>query len=513
MPEAKTLRLILGDQLNSNHQWFARPEPNAAYVLMEIRQETDYVTHHIQKIAAFFAAMRHFAERLRSKGHQVLYLPLDDPENRQDLGGNLRELVRKHGFQRFEYQWPDEYRLDRQLLQLIAELGIPAQAFDSKHFLTERHEVGDFFKGKKRFLMESFYRFMRKKHDILMEQGKPVGGKWNYDRKNQNPYDGKAPIPKPLVFSNNVSDIYQMIQKTSLKTLGQIDPQNLIWPISRPQSLKLLDYFVENLLPLFGSYQDAMTQANWHLFHSRLSFSLNTKMISPKEVIDSAVSAWQEHPAQISLPQIEGFVRQILGWREYMRGLYWELMPELFEMNYLSHQGKLPQFYWTGETKINCLKQVVSQSLRHAYAHHIQRLMITGNFALLAGVEPARVDEWYLGIYIDAVQWVELTNTRGMSQFAEGGLIATKPYASSARYIKRMSDYCESCTYDWKKRHGLNACPFNSLYWHFFERHQNRLANNPRIGMAYSTWAKMDAKEKRKTLAQADAYGQNLDQL
>jgi deoxyribodipyrimidine photolyase-related protein len=513
MPDLKTLRLILGDQLNPNHQWFTRVDATVCYVMMEMRQETDYATHHIQKIAAFFAAMRHFANYLRQKGHKVIYLALDNPENKQNLADNLKELILKHKFYLFEYQLPDEYRLDLQLKQLTPGLGVAARAFDSDHFLNKRNEVGVFFQGKKRFLMESFYRFMRKKHGILMESNKPVGGKWNYDQKNRNPYTGKVPIPKPLVFSNNVSEICQIISKTGLKTFGQVDPNELIWPVTRSQSLELLDYFVENLLPFFGVYQDAMTRSNWHLFHSRLSFSLNTKMISPREVLDSATQAWQKHPAQISLPQIEGFVRQVLGWREYMRGLYWRLMPELFEMNFLRHQAKLPNFYWTGQTRMNCLKQTISQSLKHAYAHHIQRLMITGNFALLAGIDPARVDEWYLGIYIDAIQWVELPNTRGMSQFADGGVIATKPYVSSARYINRMSDYCASCAYDWKKRCGPGACPFNSLYWDFFARHKSRLAKIPRIGMAYRNLEKMAAGDKQKLMRQARFYLENLEEL
>ena len=256
-----------------------------------------------------------------------------------------------------------------------------------------------------------------------------------------------------------------------------------------------------------------MTDANWYLFHSRLSFALNSKLLHPLEVIEPAVNAWQKKKSNIEIQQIEGYVRQVLGWREYMRGIYWRLMPEFAEMNYFNHLAPLPGFYWTGETQMRCLRAAVGQSLKHAYAHHIQRLMVTGNFALLAGVHPDAVEEWYLGIYIDAIQWVEMPNTRAMSQFADGGLVATKPYISSAKYINSMSDYCKACAYDWKIRHGNMACPFNSLYWHFFERHRALLSKNPRVGMMYRTWDRMADKERKQVLKQADTYLKKVDKL
>jgi len=468
MPREKILRLILGDQLNENHAWFKQPCDQVTYVLMEIRQETDYVTHHIQKIAAFFAAMRAFAGRLRDMGHQVAYFKLDDPQNNQTIAGNIKHLLDKKKITRVEFLLPDEHRLDLQLREMAETLPVPCEFTDPQHFLTERQELKDFFAGKKRYLMESFYRWMRKRWDILMDKGKPAGGQWNFDQKNRQAYDHKVPIPQPLLFENDVSDIVRLIRKQKVATIGEIQPAKLIWPISRAQALELLKSFVDDFLPAFGTYQDAMTGANWHLFHSRLSFAMNTKMLHPLEVIEAAVEVWEKNPSKIQIQQIEGFLRQILGWREYMRGIYWALMPDLAAMNYFDHRAALPDFYWTGNTRMQCLRAAVGQSLKHAYAHHIQRLMVTGNFALLAGVDPAAVDEWYLGIYIDAIQWVELPNTRAMSQFADGGRIATKPYVSSAKYIHSMSDYCDTCEYDWKNRHGEMACPFNSLYWHFF---------------------------------------------
>lgn len=513
MPRPKTLRLILGDQLNENHSWFKHPDKNVTYVLMEIRQETDYVRHHIQKVAAFFTAMRAFAARLRDLGHRVIYLKLDDPQNRQTIGGNITDLLGQKKFTHFEYLLPDEYRLDLQLRKLAETLPVPWQAVDTQHFLTERQELKEFFAGKKRYLMESFYRWMRKRYDILMDKDKPFGGQWNYDQKNRQAYDHQLPVPQPLLFNNNVSDIVQTIRKKRVATIGEIQSAKLIWPTTRGQSLALVKSFVDDFLPAFGTYQDAMTSANWYLFHSRLSFAMNTKMLQPLEVIEAAIKAWEKKPSKIIIQQIEGFVRQILGWREYMRGIYWALMPDLAAMNFFDHQTALPDFYWTGDTRMNCLRAAIGQSLKHAYAHHIQRLMVTGNFALLAGVHPDAVDEWYLGIYIDAIQWVELPNTRAMSQFADGGRVATKPYISSAKYIHSMSDYCDTCEYNWNLRHGEMACPFNSLYWDFFNRHRQRLQKNPRVGMMYRTWDRMDGREKKQVLNQAAAYRKNLNRL
>ena len=513
MPPSKVMRLVLGDQLDEFHSWFQTPDANVTYVMMEIRQETDYVKHHIQKVAAFFAAMRAFSERLMELGHTVIYRRLDDPQNLQTIPANLQRLLKTQKFSRIEYLLPDEYRLDRQLQNLSEKLRVDVEAVDTEHFLTERRELQDFFAGKKRYLMESFYRSMRKRYDILMERDKPVGGQWNYDQKNRQAYDGKVVIPKPLLFKNDSSAICQTIQKMQVQTLGEIEPAKLIWPINRDQSLKLLNTFVKKSLAAFGTYQDAMTAESWSLFHSRLSFALNTKMLRPLEVIQAVLRAWEKNKSPMEVQQVEGFVRQILGWREYMRGIYWAMMPDLESMNYFNHDTALPDYYWTADTQMNCMRRAIGQSLQQAYAHHIQRLMVTGNFALLAGIDPAQVDDWYLGIYIDAIQWVELPNTRAMSQFADGGRVATKPYVSSAKYIRSMSDYCECCDYDWKKRHGDMACPFNSLYWHFFERHRRLLGKNARVAMMYRVWDRMDKDEIKRILNQADTYLQDLNHL
>ncbi len=513
MAAADTLRLILGDQLNPRHSWFQATDDRIVYVLMEVRQETDYVLHHVQKILAFFAAMRAFAQWLRKKGHRVVYLHLDDPENRQDFETNLKHLIKRHGFRRLEYLQPDEYRLDAQLKDIATDLSVETEAFGSEHFLTNRDDVKRMFAGKKRYLMESFYREMRRQHDILLEGGKPVGGKWNYDASNRQRYDGKVPIPGPKRFRNDVGAIVKTLTAMKVRHFGRTTGNTLLWPVTRRQALAQLKHFLEHGLPHFGTYQDAMTVGGWSLFHSRISFALNVKILDPLEVIQAAVSRWEEDQDRITIAQVEGFVRQILGWREYMRGIYWALMPKFKDMNFFGHDAKLPDWYWTGETRMHCMAQAIGQSLDYAYAHHIQRLMVTGNFALLAGVHPDQVDAWYLGVYVDAIQWVEMPNTRGMSQFAEGGLIATKPYVSSANYIHKMSDYCQDCHYDRKRRHGDKACPFNSLYWHFLERHRKLLARNPRMGTMYRVLDKMDRGERKKILAQGNDYLSTIDML
>ena len=503
----------MGDQLNENHSWFQKPTPRVSYVLMEIRQETDYVKHHIQKVAAFFAAMRTFAETLQQKGQTVIYLRLDDGRNRQTIEGNIEALLKEKRFTRFEYLLPDEHRLDLQLRKFTRNLSVAWAAVDTEHFFTRRLDLQEFFAGKKRYLMETFYRRMRKKHAILMDGDRPLGGRWNYDVENRRRYDGRIPIPNPRLFQNDVREIHKMVKKAGVKTFGAIDPKSLIWPISRKQSLSLLEAFVENGLREFGTYQDAMTTRSWSLFHARISFALNTKMLHPLEVIESAILSWEKQKPKIKIQQIEGFVRQVLGWREYMRGIYWALMPRLRHTNFFNHKAPLPDYYWTAETKMRCMQAALSQSLKYAYAHHIQRLMVTGNFSLLAGMDPDEVDDWYLGIYIDAIQWVELPNTRVMSQWADGGRVSTKPYVASANYIHKMSDYCRQCLYDRNKAYGEGACPFNCLYWDFFDRHRDKLKKNSRIGMMYRTWDLKQKEEKIRILKQAEAYRSDLNRL
>lgn len=508
----KTLRLILGDQLNQKHSWYQSVDSEVLYVLMEIRSETDYVKHHIQKVVAFFQAMRLFAEILSNEGHAVHYISLDDPENKQSFTENIKQLCAKNAIARMEYQLPDECRVDQELGKLTDILNLPINVVDTEHFYTTRTEFSDFFAGKKQFLLESFYRHMRKKHDVLMLAGKPEGDKWNFDSENRKKIPANHSVITPLLFHRDVSNLVEMIHKHGVKTIGEVDGKQFLWPVTRNESLELLDFFVTYCLPLFGTFQDAMTPDTWSVYHSRLSFALNVKLISPKEVIEKVIEAYRENKA-VALNQVEGFVRQILGWREYMRGMYWMQMPDYASLNYFKHENKLPNWYWTGETKMKCLSHSIQQSLQFSYAHHIQRLMITGNFALLAGIHPDEVDQWYLGMYIDAIEWVEITNTRGMSQFADGGIVGTKPYVSSANYIDKMGTYCTKCHYNSKEKVGEKACPFNSLYWNFYAKNESLLRSNPRIGMVYVTLDKMQPEAKAALIQQAEKYLSNLNEL
>lgn len=510
----KILRLILGDQLNINHSWYNEVDENITYILMEIRSETDYAQHHIQKVIGFFAAMQHFAQELTKLGHQVIYIHLNDENNLHSFEKNCEEIISKNNFTKIEYQLPDEYRVDEHLKQFTSNLNIPFEVFDTEHFYSTRNELGDLFKGKKMYLMETFYRQMRKKHRVLIVEGdKPLNGKWNFDEDNRQKLPKEHTPISPLLFDNNVQEIELEIQKANIKTIGTADSKHFIWPINRTQSLQLLDFFVENCLSLFGTFQDAMAPNEWSIYHARLSFSMNTKLLSPKEVVDKAIETYLNNPDEIAYHQLEGFVRQIIGWREYMRGIYWLKMPDYALLNYFEHTETLPEWFWTGKTKMNCLKNAINQSLQFGYAHHIQRLMITGNFALLAGVHPDEVDAWYLGIYMDAIEWVEITNTRGMSQFADGGIVGTKPYVSSATYINKMSSYCNGCYYDKAKKTGDKACPFNSLYWNFYDKHESKLAKNPRIGMMYNVWRKMEPAAKTELLQQAEYYLSHINEL
>ena len=491
----KTLRLILGDQLNIKHSWFKEPNENVVFAMFEMRQETDYVKHHIQKVIGFFATMRQFAEDVKEQGHELSYFRINDKQNTQKLIDNLNLLIKEHQIERFEYMLPDEYRLDKQLSDFCKTVEIESEAVSAEHFYTQRKDLETFFEGKKQYLMENFYRDMRKKHDILMVADQPEGGKWNYDKSNRNKWKGEPEIPTYKLFKNNVSEIVKDIESADIETIGRFKTKTFSYPITRSQALEQLKYFCEHLLVHFGDYQDAMHTDEDYLFHSRLSFAMNLKLIGPKDIVTTVMNYYRKHSKDIAISQVEGFVRQIIGWREYMRGMYWALMPDYKEKNALDNHNALPDFFWTGNTKMNCLKHAINNSLDNGYAHHIQRLMITGNYALLTQTNPDAVDDWYLGIYVDAIEWVQLTNTRGMSQFADGGQIATKPYVSSGSYINKMSNYCEDCHYNKNKKIGDDACPFNSLYWNFLDDKREQLGTNFRMGMMYSLLDKMDKQD------------------
>lgn len=514
---AKSLRLILGDQLNQAHPWFQSNDDTVIYLIAELKQEAVYVRHHIQKVCAFFAAMQAFANWLQEQGHRVVYLTLDESSQFADLPSLIKALLQNHACERFEYQRPDEYRLHEQLCGLCSELALASREVDTGHFLLPFDDIDQYFKPGKHVRMESFYRKMRVRHQVLVENDEPVGGRWNYDDQNRGAFKASdlQHIPAPLCFSNDISPILERLRRHGIHTIGRSD-QHCLWPVNREQSLALLEFFCAQLLPRFGRFQDAMTcnsEHQWSLYHSRLSFALNAKILSPAEVIDTALAAYYEAKGGIELAQIEGFVRQIIGWREYVRGMYWTNMPDYQHRNELQASTPLPDWFWTGETRMQCLSSAITQSLDYAYAHHIQRLMITGNFALLAGIDPDQVDAWYLGIYIDAIEWVELPNTRSMALFADGGWIATKPYAASGNYVNKMSDYCKQCAYKVTLKTEENACPLNSLYWHFIDRHAGMLKQNPRMRFPLKNWEKQGPDQKSALLAKARHLLENIQSL
>jgi len=480
------------------------------YALLEVQSEQTYVRHHVQKVALFFAAMRAFAAERAAEGHRVEVVRITEAV--PDFATGLRRLIDATGATRLELQQPDEWRLDQQFAQLEAQLGLPIEVVPSEHFLTTRDEAGQLFGSAKHWLMERFYRQMRTRHRVLLTtDGKPEGGAWNYDAENRSPA-AKAPrsYPPPPDFPNDYSEVLADIQAAGLDVFGspEVAPH---YPITRAQALQLLEHFIQHALPHFGQTQDVMLTDQPLLHHSLLSFALNVKLLHPREVIAAAEEAYRQDRAPLAA--VEGFIRQILGWREYMRGVYWAKMPDYAHTNFFGADRPLPHYYWTGETRMACVRAAVTDSLDRAYAHHIQRLMVTGNWATLIGVAPAEINAWYLGIYADALEWVQLPNTHGMSQWADGGLVATKPYVSGGTYLKRMSDYCRGCAYDPEVRTGPSACPFNSLYWHFLHRHEAKLARNPRMAQMYATWRKMAPDTQAALLAQAEHYLATVNEL
>jgi len=505
----KRLVVILGDQLSHNLATLKQADKaNDLIVMAEVSDETGYVPHHPKKIVLILSAMRKFAAQLRQEGWHVAYTQLEDAQNSGSLSGEILRQAALAGTDQVVVTEPAEWRV----IQAFEALPLHVTLLQDDRFIASHAEFDRWAEGRKALRMEYFYRDMRKKNDILMINAKdPEGGKWNFDKSNRQKWKGKPEIPHERGFRKDVSDLVEEIKNAGVETFGSIESKNYNWPTTREDSLSVLNYFCKNLLVHFGDYQDALHTDEAYLFHSRLSFSMNTKMLSPKEVINSVLDYYYDHKDEIDISQVEGFIRQILGWREYMRGIYWKEMPGYRRTNKLRNQNKLAGFYWDAKTKMNCLHHAIKNSLENAYAHHIQRLMITGNYALLTETHPDEVDQWYLGIYIDAIEWVEITNTRGMSQFADGGIVATKPYVSSGSYINKMSNYCKGCSYDKKQRTGENACPFNSLYWNFLDDKREELRGNNRMGMMYNLLGKINPEELARIKERAYQIMENPD--
>ena len=508
---AGTLRLVLGDQLSQSLSSLADFNAQTDVVLMvEVIEEVTYVKHHKRKVAFLFSAMRHFAEALRANGAVVDYVRLDDPENSGSFSGEVARAVARHKPDRLVVTEPGEYRVLQAMRDWQNELGIPVEIRGDDRFLCPPEIFADWAEGRKQLRMDFFYREMRRRHDVLMEAGDPVGGKWNYDADNREPPDLSLVVPKPLNFPADeiTSEVLALVGARCADHFG--DLSDFGFAVTRDQALEVLDHFITERLPLFGTYQDAMIEDEPWMYHSHIGFYLNAGLILPIEAIRAAEAAWATGHAPLNA--VEGFIRQILGWREFVRGIYWLKMPDYASMNFLEAERALPSFYWSGDTGMNCMKQSIDQTRRYAYAHHIQRLMVLGNFALLAGLDPRLVNEWYLVVYADAYEWVELPNVSGMVLFADGGYLASKPYAAGGAYISRMSNYCANCSYKVAKKTGEGACPFNYLYWDFLIRNRERLGGNARLGMMYKSLDRMAPERVETIRGDAAAFLATLDE-
>ena len=503
----RPLILLAGDQLTADLGVLSQAPSDAVIALCEVAGEGRYVPHHPQKIALIFAAMRHFAARLRKQGYRVHYSALDDPDNTQALIPEAERIAGLYQCDEIRVTRPGEWRL-WEAMQQRSTAPLSWTVFEDDRFFSTPEDFTDWAAGRQSLRMEYFYRMMRKRTGLLMEGAEPAGGKWNYDADNREPLPDRLDLPSSPEHRHDAmtQEVLSLVETHFGEHFGRLE--GFQWPVTRHQALTDLRHFIDKLLPDFGRYQDAISDDQPFLFHSRLSASLNIGLLSPREVCESAEAAYYQGTAPLNA--VEGFIRQILGWREYVRGLYWTRMPAYKQGNILHAERGLPDFYWTGDTDMRCLSRAIRMTHDNAYAHHIQRLMVTGNFALLCGVAPSALCDWYLAVYADACEWVELPNTLGMVLHADGGLMGSKPYCASGKYINRMSDHCAQCRYDPRQTVGEDACPLNSLYWHFLERNRDALADNHRMKPIYGNLARMSADRRAAIRDQAERFLEHL---
>lgn len=500
-----TLRLILGDQLTPDISSLRDADKsNDIILLCEVFDEAVYVRHHQKKIAFLFSAMRHFAAKLSESGWHVDYVRLDQKGNSHSFSGEVARAVARHEPQGVIVTCPSEWRVLEEMRNWETTLPCAVELRDDDRFYCTLDEFASWAEGRKQLRMEYFYRELRRKTGILMSENEPIGGQWNYDAENRGRAPDDLEVPKHTSFAPDdiTNEVLHLVENRFGAHFGTLRPFE--FAVTHEQAAYVLDRFIAERLPLFGIYQDAMVEGEAFMFHAHIGLYLNCGLLSPQQAIIAAENAY--HAGAAPLNATEGFIRQILGWREFVRGLYWLKMPNYADQNALEAHRPLPAFFWTADTKMNCLKQCVSETRDHAYAHHIQRLMVLGNFALLAGLSPKDVNEWFMIVYADAYEWVELPNVSGMALYADGGVLASKPYASGGAYIERMSNYCRSCHYNVKQKTGEQACPFNYLYWDFLIRHQDRLSSNARMGMMYRTLSKMTDEKRATILADSQRF-------
>lgn len=507
---APVLVPVLGDQLTPTLASLRGcDKADTVVLLMEVAEEATYVRHHQQKLVLFFSAMRHFAHQLAADGWRVDYVRLDDPDNSGTFTGEVARAVERHSPHTIRVVEPGEWRVLTAMQEWADKFTCPVEILPDDRFVCSLAEFRDWADGRKQLRMEFFYRDMRRKTGLLMDGSEPVGGQWNFDHDNRAapPKGLKAP-PRPRFAPDAVTqEVIALVRDRFGGHFGTLD--GFAWPVTRAQAEEAAAAFFEKRLPDFGKYQDAMVAGEDDLFHSLLSTSLNLGLLDPLDLCRRAETEY--HAGRAPLNSVEGFIRQIIGWREYVRGFYWTFMPGLADANKLAATRPLPDFWWTGQTEMRCLADCVRSTRDNAHAHHIQRLMVLGNFALLAGIDPRAVQDWFLAVYADAIEWVELPNVAAMALYADGGMLASKPYAASGAYIDRMSDYCGKCRYTVKRKTGPDACPFNALYWHFLHRNRRLLEGNPRIGRIYANWDRMGADRQAEYLASADLFLARLE--
>ncbi|WP_434986287.1 cryptochrome/photolyase family protein [Vreelandella zhaodongensis] len=500
---SKPLLLVLGDQLSLSLATLRDAPTDAVIALCEVAEEARYVPHHIHKIGLFMAAMRHFAQALRDKGYNVHYSRIDDADNTQSLITEAERIAIQYGCNEVRVARPGEWRLWN-AMQQRQEATLPWRMIEDERFFTSPDDFANWAKGRKQLRLEYFYREQRKRTGLLMEGDTPAGGKWNFDHDNREPI--KATLSFPSLPTHRQDALTQEALTDAKhhfsEHMGSLDNFNL--PVTRRQALVDLNHFLDHGLADFGRYQDAISDTEPFLYHSRLSAALNIGLLTPHEVCEAAEQHYLAGHAPINA--VEGFIRQILGWREYVRGLYWTQMPAYKRENRLGFERELPAFYWDGNTDMRCLQRAIQMTIDNSYAHHIQRLMVTGNFALLCGVKPEALCDWYLAVYADACEWVELPNTLGMVLHADGGLMGSKPYCASGKYIDKMSDHCQHCRYSPKQVTGSKACPFNSLYWHFLETNAEQLNRNPRMKLIYGSLSRMKDEKRDAMRLQAEQF-------
>jgi deoxyribodipyrimidine photolyase-related protein len=505
------LVLVLGDQLDLDAAAFDGFDAAQDAVWMaEVAEESTHVGSSQPRTAVFLAAMRHFASALREDGRPLHYRRLDDAANRGSLAAELAATLAETRPAAVVMTAPGDWRVWQSLKAVVEAAGLELQVREDRHFFATVREFAAHAKGRKSLRLEYFYRELRQRHRVLMEDDgvTPVGGQWNFDADNREAFGpgGPGAVPPRAQFEPDATtrEVLALVRERFASHPGALD--SFAWPVTRAQALEALHRFVAERLPLFGRYEDAMWPGEPWLYHSQLSAALNLKLLGAREVVQAAEDAYRA--GRVPIESAEGFIRQILGWREYVRGIYWTQMPGYLERNALEATQALPAFYWTGATDMACLREAIVQTLEHGYAHHIQRLMVTGLFALLLGVRPQEVHAWYLAVYVDAVEWVELPNTLGMSQYGDGGLMASKPYVATGKYIQRMGGPCAGCRYDPGQRTGERACPYTTLYWDFLLRHEKRLAGNARMALQVKNVARLAPAEREAIQARAEAIRQ-----